>query len=170
MADDPLRNLKALRHKVDAHASWVMTERAASFACRAGCDACCQTERSVTDVEYAALEAAVAGLDAETLGKLRAREGDACSLLLDGRCAVYADRPIICRSHGLPLVMSGQLDVCPLNFEGEALEELPQADVLSVDTVTAILVTLNQLFCSETGGDAGRRRRVGGVLRVTQGE
>lgn len=165
MADDPLRNLRALRHKVDHHAQRVMSSRSESFACRAGCDACCQTERSVSDVEFAALEQALAELDPGTRGRLAIQDTEACSLLLDGRCAVYDQRPVICRSHGLPLVMDGQLDVCPLNFEGEDLAELPHADVLSIDTVTAILITLNQLYCQETGGDAGRRREVGELLR-----
>ena len=93
------------------------------------------------------------------------QDSEACSLLLDGRCVVYDERPVICRSHGLPLVMDGQLDVCPLNFEGEDIAELPHTDLLSVDTVTAILITLNQLFCQETGGEPGRRREVGELLR-----
>ena len=28
---------------------------------------------------------------------------DRCALLVDGRCAVYDARPLICRSHGLPI-------------------------------------------------------------------
>ncbi|MCB9761874.1 MAG: YkgJ family cysteine cluster protein [Alphaproteobacteria bacterium] len=164
MAEDPLRNLRALRHKVAHHADRVMASHAARFACRAGCDGCCQTERTVTDVEFAALAPAVAALSPDTRAALREAQGQGCSLLLDGRCAVYAERPLICRSHGLPLVMEGQLDVCPLNFTDTPLEALPSADVLSVDTVTAVLVAVNQLFCQETEGDARRRRPVAELL------
>lgn len=159
---EPLRNLVALRHKLDAHAARVMGAYADRFACRRGCVGCCQTERTVSDVEYEALRRAVEALPAETRAQLGAGgDGGPCPLLVDGACAVYAERPVICRSHGLPLVMEGQTDVCPLNFEGQDLAALPQGDLLSVDAVTAILVAVNQLYCQETGGDPLRRRAVG---------
>ena len=56
--------------------------------------------------------------------------------------------------------MENRLDVCPLNFEGVDLKTLPDTDLLSVDTLTAILTVSNMLFCSETGGDPDRRRPV----------
>lgn len=162
---DPLRNLRALRHKVDEHGTRVTAAYPAEFACRRGCDGCCMTERTVTDVEFRALEVAVANLD-EDLGERIAgqRDADHCTLLVDGACAVYAERPLICRSHGLPLTMEGQLDVCPLNFEETRLESLPLSNVLNVDSVTAVLVAVNALFCQEQEGDAERRRPVGDLF------
>lgn len=163
---DPLRNLAALRHRVDHHAARVMGHYLAHFACKRGCTGCCQTERTVSDVEYEALRLAVARLPAPTRARLvEAAAGTPCPLLLDGGCAVYADRPVICRSHGLPLVMEEQLDVCPLNFTGGDIAALPREDVLSIDVVTTILVAVNQLFCQETGGETTRRRPVGALLR-----
>jgi hypothetical protein len=162
---DALHNLRQLRAKVDHHSGTVMGQLPEQFACTLGCVGCCQTERTVSDVEWAALEAAVGDLDEQTLTALKTQETDACPLLLDGGCAVYEERPLICRSHGLPIVMDGARDVCPLNFEGQDLEELPDAQVLSVDTLTAILVAVNALYCTETGGDAHRRRAVGALLR-----
>ena len=163
--NDPLRNLKALRHKVDEHASRVMAAYPQRFACRAGCDACCRSERNVSAVELHALREAVAALPPETRAQLQPGAEDRCSLLLpEGRCAVYEARPIICRSHGLPLRMETQLDVCPLNFEGVELATLPKEDLLSVDTVTAILVVVNRLYCDESGQDAEERTAVGGLL------
>lgn len=159
---DPLRNLRALREKVDHHAQKVMLDQAAHFACRRGCDACCQTERTVSDVEFGALAQAVAALPAAERARLG--EGPGCPLLVDGACGVYADRPLICRSHGLPLVMDGQLDVCPLNFEDAPLTALPLDQVLNVDSVTAVLVAVNALYCKEQDGEPERRRGVGELL------
>ena len=162
---DPLRNLRALRHKVDEHSRRVTGQHAAAFACRRGCDGCCQTERGVSDVEFRALEEAVARLGEEERSRLRAqREAEHCTLLLDGVCAVYEERPLICRSHGLPLVMEGRLDVCPLNFVDLGLESLPLSDVLNVDSVTAVLVAVNALYCQEEQGDPQRRRPVGDLF------
>lgn len=162
---DALHNLRQLRAKVDHHSDAVLSALPEHFACKLGCTGCCQTERTVSDVEWGALEQAVAELAPETLAALQTQETDACPLLLDGGCAVYDERPLICRSHGLPIVMDGARDVCPLNFEGQDLDALPDAQVLSVDTLTAILVAVNALYCSETDGDAHRRRPVGALLK-----
>ncbi len=161
----PFRNLEALRDRVYNHAQRVLLSHAAHFACRLGCTDCCQTERTVSDVEFEALARAVAALPAETRDRLRARtETTPCPLLLDGGCAVYDERPLICRSHGLPLVMEGQHDVCPLNFTDLSILTLPDHDLLSVDTLTAVLVAVNALYCQEEGGDAHRRRPVRELL------
>ncbi len=168
--DDPLRNLSVLRYKLDTRSAEITLRRAAHFACRIGCDGCCQTERTVSDIEYAALEQAVADLPETSRLRLREqiqrRETDdgPCGLLMDGRCAVYEERPLICRSHGLPMVMEQQLSVCPLNFTEMDIADLPNEDLISVDTLTAILVAVNALYCQETGGDAARRRPVSQLL------
>lgn len=162
---DSLRNLYALRERVDHHSARVISAYAQHFACRRGCTGCCQTERTVSDVEYEALRRALAQLPEEESTQLAANRAESpCPLLLDGACAVYAERPMICRSHGLPLVMEEQLDVCPLNFTDADIAALPHGDLLSVDVVTTILVAVNHLFCQEEGGDPERRRPVGELL------
>jgi Fe-S-cluster containining protein len=60
----------------------------------------------------------------------------ACAFLGNaGECRIYADRPYVCRTQGLPLRWfteddSGEVcetrDICPLNAEGVALDELPE--------------------------------------------
>lgn len=160
---DPIRNLRALREKVDHHAQRVTLEQAAHFACRRGCDGCCQTERTVSDVEFHAVRDAVDALPEDVRATLTT-DVEHCPLLVEGACAIYADRPLICRSHGLPLVMEGQLDVCPLNFTDAPLEALPLDQVLNVDSVTAVLVAVNALYCKEEDGDPERRRGVGETL------
>ena len=160
----PLRNLDVLRDKLRTHADRVLLDHAQRFACRLGCDGCCQTERTVSDVEYAGLQRGWARLDDATRARLRAREGDGCPLLLDGGCALYDERPLICRSHGLPILMDGRRDVCPLNFTDLSIDLLDDTDILSVDTITAILVAVNGVYCSETDGDPHRRRPVSALF------
>jgi hypothetical protein len=58
----------------------------------------------------------------------------ACAFLdSDGACRIYASRPYVCRTQGLPLrwleededgEIVEQRDICPLNAEGPALETL----------------------------------------------
>ncbi len=157
----PFRNLEVLRDRVHNHSQRVLLAHASHFACRLGCTGCCDTERTVSDVEFDALARAIDRLDDESRERLAIQTGPSpCPLLLDGACAVYEERPPICRSHGLPLVMEGQHDVCPLNFTDRSILTLPDEDLLSVDTLTAVLVAVNALYCQETGGDAHRRRPV----------
>ena len=163
MRQDPLRNLRALRHKVDDHARRVETEHASQFACRRGCDGCCQTERSVSAVERAGVAEGLAALEPSVRERLEP-DAERCSMLLDGACAIYQHRPLICRSHGLPLVMEGQLDVCPLNFEALDIAELPLDQVLNVGSVTAVLVAVNALYCQEEGADPRDRTELRELL------
>ena len=159
---DPLRNLRALRHKLAHHAARLERLHAPHLACRRGCDGCCQTERTVSPVEFRALSDAVEGLPESTRARLAAQvDAEHCTLLLDGACAMYDERPLICRSHGLPMVMEGHRDVCPLNFTDGDIGELADDEVLSVDALTAILIAVNQLYAQEEGEDAGARRAVG---------
>jgi hypothetical protein len=159
--NDPLRNLETLRNRVETHSNRVLSAHPDQFACQKGCAGCCATEREINDLEYAALQRGFAQLDTdETQRLMAAQDGTACPLLVDQACSLYEERPLICRSHGLPIVMESKLDVCPLNFEDIDLKSLPDTDLLSVDTITAILTVSNMLFCQETGGDPNRRRPV----------
>lgn len=163
-APDLLRNLDPLYQKVAAHADRVAAAYPAALACRPGCAACCATDRTVVDVEFARLRAAVDRLP--PAARARLGKGRGCTLLVDDRCAAYADRPLICRSHGLPVAPGeedGPLrDTCPLNFTDGSLPTLPDADVLSLPTVNTILGAVNMLYCREAaaaGLDAKPKRR-----------
>jgi hypothetical protein len=90
----------------------------ASVACRSGCDSCCHVPVDVQahEVLFAAdflmthfvpekLEAAIARL-AEHRARVRAfapgerdSSRQACALLHDGACSIYAGRPSACRAH-----------------------------------------------------------------------
>ena len=155
-----LRNLIQLRERLDSHSARVTAVHAKHFACRQGCSGCCQTERTVNDLEFAALTEGFEALEPATQERLSNNPGSGCPLLLDDTCALYEERPLICRSHGLPIILENRLDVCPLNFEDMSLKELPETDLLSVDTITTILAVSNMLYCQEASGDPERRRPV----------
>ena len=126
----PLRNLEALRARVSAHSNKVLQSHPTQFACKKGCSGCCASERSVNDLEFAALTQAFSTLDPAQKAQLEQNDLEgACPLLINEACALYEDRPLICRSHGLPIVMENRLDVCPLNFEGIDLAGLPDSDL-----------------------------------------
>ena len=158
-----------LWQKVDAFHERVGGRYPGALTCRPGCADCCKRELTVTGVEAARVEQAIARLDEEARADLARRvAGEACvALREDGRCAVYEARPVVCRSHGLPLRFvepdaEGRralpvLDVCPLNFAGRDLGELDADCVLDQQTLSVMLGALDALHAKETGEPAGRR-------------
>lgn len=166
--------LVQLRARVDAHFDQALARSPDAFQCAAGCDACCRVRIGVFAVEAAPIRAALARLavaDPPLRRRVRAQADDPahqdrCALLVDGRCAVYAERPLICRSHGLPVAApdptdaagSLRLDHCPLNFQHEPP---PRASILRLDAVNQPLAVLASLWAqAEPGGrspDPGHR-------------
>jgi Fe-S-cluster containining protein len=154
-----LEQYRLLLEKVDRFSGGVAECFGGGMVCRRGCDACC-THISVMAVEAVALALAVAALPAEEAEGIRERarrmgSDEACPLLEDGVCLLYAARPVICRSHGLPLLLEedGQrrVDHCPLNFQG--MESLPGDMVLNLETLNQALAAVN-ILCLQELGDA----------------
>lgn len=152
--DDLAGTLVQLRRRVDLHFDAAVARSPSSFTCTAGCAACCHARFSVFAVEAAAIRQALARLAAEA-PDLRARvrrqaddpaHQDRCALLVDDRCSIYAERPVICRSHGLPVLTEGHVDHCPLNFTEHAP---PSASVLRLDAVNQPLAVIATLWDQE---------------------
>ena len=165
--DDDLAEYRALVGKVDDAVARAADRAGDQLTCRSGCASCCVDGLSVLPVEAFALAAAVearvaAGHD---LPAVRPTD-DACVFLdVDNRCAVYEARPLLCRTHGLPLVTGepargalrivDDVSVCALNFP----DRLPtRADALDAGRLLQLLVTVDRRFRARVGlpDDAGR--------------
>lgn len=135
--------------------------------CAEGCSSCCKTI-SLFPVEAAAISAAVAALpekDAETVRQHAedgGGEGDVCPLLFDNRCLIYEFRPIICRTHGLPIMFTDhgerRLDYCPKNLQG--CKSLSGAAVIDLDRLNELFVAVNALFVSQEDSDSDSIERI----------
>ncbi len=111
--------LVTLRTRVDAHFDEAARQAGDQMRCGRGCDQCCHVDLSVFDVEAAPLRDALTALPAATRARVRAQaqQTQRCAMLLDGQCAVYDQRPLICRSHGAAVLLEdGRVEHCPLNF------------------------------------------------------
>jgi uncharacterized protein len=109
----------------------------------------------VFEVEAAPIRRALVQLeqaDPEVRERIReqGRDSDAlaCALLVDGRCSVYEQRPLICRSHGLPVAVADgpdgslRVDHCPLNF---TQSPPPRPSILVLDAVNRPLAVLAEI-------------------------
>jgi Fe-S-cluster containining protein len=88
-----------------------MTAQAGDIPCRMGCNYCCKDERIVLTEKEAvlAVKHVEEQLDAEQKARVVAsilaaaptsdQASVPCAFLVDERCAIYADRPLACRSY-----------------------------------------------------------------------
>jgi uncharacterized protein len=151
-----LRNYRGLVCRIDSFWTQVANACPGQLTCREGCDACCR-HLSLFWVEGAALGAALAQLPMADMDRVRRQARQAgvdgtCPLLWQGRCLLYAARPVICRTHGLPVLLPSaqgqrQLDHCPENFQG--LGALPAGAVLDLEVLNTTLAAVNRLFMTE---------------------
>lgn len=157
--------------KVDAFFARVKARHAADMQCAAGCDGCCRTRLSVTPIEAAEIADAIADLAPEARQRAAARARhdapDRCAALdEDGRCAVYAARPLVCRSHGLPVRLVSErglpvIDACVLNFTGSGPAAADADCILDQTNLSLTLGAIARAHAAETGGDPGERIAIG---------
>ena len=154
LPEEHLANYRSLLSRVDQHCGKIHAEFVEQIACRAGCSGCCR-HLALFPVEAANLVTAVEQLPSEVRSLLAGRihwpENGTCPLLLDDRCTVYDNRPVICRTHGLPLLADvygiQTVDCCPENFRGAAA--LPGSAVLHLESLNSALVAINALFVAQ---------------------
>lgn len=152
--DRHLANYRTLVERVDALCRQIETDFRSQIVCRRGCDSCCR-HLSLFWVEGVALAQALENWPAPTAARIRERArlssvDGPCPLLEDGACLLYVARPLICRTHGLPLLVSAgearRLDYCPENFQD--IDALPAAAVIDLERLNTTLAAINALFIS----------------------
>ena len=114
------RNYLLLRAEIDLKVEKLFDQHKGHMVCRKGCDACCFGFK-VFPVEFYAIKKAT-GLKGEYAPGDDINGNERCQFLHNHECTIYQHRPIICRTHGLPLLNMNEegteweLSVCELNF------------------------------------------------------
>jgi Fe-S-cluster containining protein len=123
--------------------------------CEPGCSRCC-TISSVLPLEAALLRQAVGRLDDHVKKEMQAQTGgSSCPLLVDRLCVVYQSRPLICRTHGLPIAyvdyerQAIEVSACPLNFADDY--DFDQQELFFIDPFNGELGRLNEEYCAAQG-------------------
>ena len=93
---------KLLRTEIDNHSKKIENEHSDQIQCKKGCDMCCM-DYSILPIEFHSIlnDLKENKLIPETLAKAK---DDECIFLINHVCTIYNKRPIICRTHGLPLL------------------------------------------------------------------
>ncbi len=171
--------VEQLHAVVDELAAPIARANAERLRCREGCSGCCTDGLTVFEIEADVIVAR----HPELLDEGVPHAEGACAFLDgEGRCRIYASRPYVCRTQGLPLRWIEEdddggafeaRDVCPLNDEGgPPLEELPSDRLWTIGPIEARLadrqraidggsgrrVALRDLFASGAPAETPRRR------------
>jgi ABC-type amino acid transport substrate-binding protein len=127
----------------------------------------------VTGIEAAAVADLARALPDDARRRLAARAArpapDRCPALEpDGGCAIYAARPLVCRSHGLPIrLRDGRglpvVESCPLNWRAGAANA-PPAAILDQETLSTVLLALDAAHAAAQGRPAGARVDLAALL------
>ncbi len=152
-----------LTAKVDAFFARVVERHAAELACDSGCSDCCHARLTITAVEAAAIRDELATWEAPrraAVHALASRPDDGRCAALDGngRCTIYAVRPIVCRSHGAPIRMRDArslpvIQSCYRNFAEDGPASADPDCVIDQTTLSAMTLAVAR----EAGFDPAER-------------
>ena len=155
--------LAALHAEVDRGTRRLHVLHAARLHCRRGCSSCCVDGLTVFDVEADRIRSH----HAELLAHGAPRPAGRCAFLdADEACRIYADRPYVCRTQGLPLRWIEESeesdrdapevrelrDICPLNDAGPPIEALAPEECWTIGPMEERLARL------QIAGGGGVRR------------
>lgn len=160
--EDVIDWTESLHAVVDELVAPIATGHGARLQCKSGCNACCSDALTVFEIEAAVIARHHADLLASGTPGV---EGGCAFLDEAGACRIYAQRPYVCRTQGLPLrwleLDEGEdapveaRDVCPLNVEGgPPLEELAAEECWTLGPIEG------RLAARQSGVDGGEGRRV----------
>ncbi|GAB6094801.1 hypothetical protein JCM14469_10530 [Desulfatiferula olefinivorans] len=161
LSETALRHYLEFLEKIDGFCRAADEALPGAMACRKGCDSCCR-HLSLFPVEAVALRLSLDRVEDGVRERIREKAHEAlddpdgpCPLLDGSICLLYPARPIICRTHGYPiLVDKGRekiIDHCPLNFiDGR---EIPRSHILDLETLNTALTAINRLFMDQVFGD-----------------
>jgi Fe-S-cluster containining protein len=140
--------LADVQTKVDTFFARVEQRHGDDMQCRTGCSDCCRVRLTITSIEATAIRDEVAAWPPERRAALaEAGPTDRCAALdPGGRCKIYAARPIVCRSHGVPIRMHERslpvVRACHRNFTHTE----PDADcILDQTTLSALVLAVDRV-------------------------
>jgi uncharacterized protein len=145
---------RAIRKKVDAVSFSLSQTHATHLQCKKGCDLCCM-DYSILPVEFYSIleELKNRGYKAENFQR-NAKNDEDCIFLKNHACTIYESRPLICRTHGLPLLYANddgewELSACELNFNDFNFDNFSEENTFPQDKYNSKLFLINHEFIAE---------------------
>lgn len=161
-----ISNYGKLRTYADRFFKAVAVKYPENFQCKKGCGGCCIL-KTVMPIEALMIIRYLQKHPVMT-GTKTVRSGRKCVFLMNGICQIYPVRPLICRTHGLPVresVKGKILLTCSRNFNPRSA--VPENSILDSGMLSENLARLNLAFCmiSDVPKEAGKRYSLKNLLK-----
>lgn len=147
---DSILKYHQLRGEIDNRVDELWEDHHKNMACKKGCDLCC-LNFDVFPVEFDAIKKQVKEEYSDILlQEVPADTGEKCIFIVDHQCSIYNARPIICRTHGFPLLNMNEagdqweLSACELNFTDVDDDYFNEENTYPQDTINSQLFMLNK--------------------------
>ena len=144
-----------LRTEIDNLSLELDNKHAKHMQCKKGCDKCC-INYSIFPIEFYFILNDLKGK--KFIDEISSvQKENECIFLKNSVCTIYEQRPIICRTHGLPLLFMNnnnewELSACDLNFTEFDFGEFTTENTFPQDKYNSKLFMLNKKFISEFRG------------------
>jgi len=142
----------SLRNEIDAQTEALWNQHHNNMACKKGCDQCC-LDFDVFPLEFDVIKEQVEREYPEVLDRSTPEEsGEKCFFLTNHQCSLYNARPIICRTHGFPLLYMNEagdqweLSHCELNFTQVDEDYFHEENTYPQDTINSKLFMMNKAY------------------------
>jgi uncharacterized protein len=157
---DPIQKYRSLRSRIDEKIKRLEELHGADITCRPGCTVCC-VNLTVFPIEFNAILEDLAKTHALKKKDFLFNETAPCGFLSEGLCQIYLFRPIICRTHGFPILFldnsqeapAWEVSFCELNFQNKTGIEFTDDGLLDIETINAELNHINEQFISSLSGN-----------------
>lgn len=113
-----------LRKRTDENVKKLLEIHGPNIICKPKCSSCC-VNLTVFQIEFESIKHEM-GTDGFDIGSVTFDDQATCGFLKNDLCQIYKYRPIICRTHGIPISFQNDDDpvepyiavsFCDLNFE-----------------------------------------------------
>ena len=156
-----------LRARVDGQVKKLEQIHGADITCRPGCSSCC-INLTVFPVEFFVIQQELQGTGVSSKD-IFFDETASCGFSdKKDLCRIYPYRPIICRTHGLPILFLNdsevkpiwQISCCELNFRGNSRAEFREDQVLDIEEINVDLILINREFISSSKSTCSAADRI----------
>lgn len=146
------KDYERLRRTIDKRSGELETVHENHMNCKAGCDLCC-IDYSIFPIEFYYIVEQLKNESIPPTINSEAKTED-CIFLTNHKCNIYDQRPIICRTHGLPLLFMSEdgnweLSACHLNFTTFDMSEFSEENTYAQDKYNSKLFLINKQFIEE---------------------
>jgi Fe-S-cluster containining protein len=144
----------SLKNEIDIRVKKLEANHKKHMKCKSGCDLCCM-DYNIFPVEFYSILNDLKNITYNPKeSKNPSQSEESCIFLQNHRCTIYESRPIICRTHGLPLLFTNEegeweLSACELNFTEFDFAEFNTENTFPQDIINSKLFLLNKKFISE---------------------